>query len=170
MSTNTNTNNNAQDEQNDLIGKKFFSRFEIKEKIYTGSEFNIYKSLNTNNNQEYAIKIKKRKNESNFNIKEENEEDSDDNYHDEFNDTKFENESFLLSMLKGFGIPELYSYGYNSNYNIIVMELLGQSLKDLFKLKNKKFSLKTTCMLGIQMIDRIEYIHSRKIIHTNLKT
>jgi len=36
MSTNTNTNNNAQDEQNDLIGKKFFSRFEIKEKIYTG--------------------------------------------------------------------------------------------------------------------------------------
>lgn len=24
-------------------------------------------------------------------------------------------------------------------------------------------------MLGIQMIDRIEYIHSRKIIHTNLK-
>lgn len=44
-------------------------------------------------------------------------------------------------MLKGFGIPELYSYGYNSNYNIIVMELLGQSLKDLFKLKNKKFNM-----------------------------
>ena len=49
------------------------------------------------------------------------------------------------------------------------MELLGQSLKDLFKLKNKKFSIKTTCMLGIQMIERIEYIHSQKIIHTNLK-
>ena len=49
------------------------------------------------------------------------------------------------------------------------MELLGQSLNDLFKLKNKKFSLKTTCMLGIQMIDRIEYIHSLKVIHTNLK-
>ena len=38
------------------------------------------------------------------------------------------------------------------------MELLDQSLNDLFKSKNKKFSLKTTCMLGIQMIDRIEYI------------
>ena len=72
-------------------------------------------------------------------------------------------------MLKGFGIPELYLYGYNSNYDLIVMELLGQSLKDLFKLKNKKFSIKTTCMLGIQMIESIEYIHSQKIIHTNLK-
>ena len=49
------------------------------------------------------------------------------------------------------------------------MELLGHSLNDLFKLKNKKFSIKTTCMLGIQMIDRVEYIHSLKIIHTNLK-
>ncbi len=42
-------------------------------------------------------------------------------------------------MLKGFGIPELYSYGYNSNYDLIVMELLGQSSKDLFKLKIKNF-------------------------------
>ena len=170
MSIETNTNNNnAQEMQNDLIGKKFFSRYEIKEKIYTGSEYTIYKSLNTNNNKEFAIKIK-RKNESNcnINITEENEVDSDDSYH-EFNDTKFENESYMLSMLKGFGIPELYSFGYNSNYNLMIMELLGQSLNDLFKLKNKKFSLKTTCMLGIQMIDRIEYIHSLKIIHTNLK-
>ena len=170
MSTNTNTNNNnIQDIQNDLIGTKFFSRFEIKEKIYTGSKFDIYKSLNTNNNKEFAIKIIKRKNESNFNITEEDEEDFDENYHDEINDTKLGNESFMLSILKGFGIPELYSYGYNSNYNLMVMELLGQSLNDLFKLKNKKFSLKTTCMLGIQMIDRIEYIHSLKVIHTNLK-
>ena len=49
------------------------------------------------------------------------------------------------------------------------MELLCQSLNDLFKLKNKNFSIKTTCMLGIQMIDRIEYIHSLKIKHRNLK-
>ena len=168
MSTNPNTNNdNVQEIQNDLIGTKFFSRFEIKEKIYTGSKFDIYKSLNTNNNKEFCIKIIMRNKESNFNITEEDEEYSDDIYHEQFNDT--ENESYLLSILKGFGIPELYSYGYNSNYNLIIMELLGQSLNDLFKLKNKKFSLKTTCMLGIQMIDRIEYIHSKKIIHTNLK-
>ena len=49
------------------------------------------------------------------------------------------------------------------------MELLGSSLESLFQTQNRKFSLKTTCMLGIQMIDRIEYIHSRKLIHRDIK-
>ena len=49
------------------------------------------------------------------------------------------------------------------------MELLGQSLEDLFQAQNKSFSIKTACMLGIQMIDRIEYVHSRKIIHRDIK-
>ena len=35
-------------------------------------------------------------------------------------------------------------------------------------MKNK-FSMKTVCMLGIQMIERTEYIHSKKIIHRDIK-
>ena len=61
------------------------------------------------------------------------------------------------------------TYGYNSQYNILIMELLGQSLENLFQKQKKQFSLKTACMLGIQMIDRIEYIHSRKILHRDMK-
>lgn len=49
------------------------------------------------------------------------------------------------------------------------MELLGKSLEDLFQAQKKKFSLKTACMLGIQMVDRVEYVHSRKIIHRDIK-
>ena len=49
------------------------------------------------------------------------------------------------------------------------MELLGQSLENLFQAQNKSFSIKTACMLGVQMIDRIEYVHSRKIIHRDIK-
>ena len=49
------------------------------------------------------------------------------------------------------------------------MELLGESLENLFQNQKRKFSLKTACMLGIQMIDRVEFIHSKKIIHRDIK-
>lgn len=37
----------------------------------------------------------------------------------------------------------------------MLMDLLGKSLEDLFVEQNKKFSLKTTLMVGEQMVDRI---------------
>jgi serine/threonine protein kinase len=74
-----------------------------------------------------------------------------------------------LQHLRAFGIPEIKHYGYNSAFNILIMELLGQSLENLFQAQNKSFSIKTACMLGVQMIDRIEYVHSRKIIHRDIK-
>ena len=80
-----------------------------------------------------------------------------------------ENEAYLLCHIKAFGLPEMKTFGYNSKYNILIMELLGPSLENLFEKNNKKLSIKTSCMLGIQMIDRIEYIHSKKIIHRDIK-
>jgi casein kinase 1 len=80
-----------------------------------------------------------------------------------------ETEAYILKHLKAFGLPEIILYGCNSEYNILIMELLGQSLENLFQSQNKSFSIKTACMLGIQMVDRIEYIHSRKIIHRDIK-
>ena len=63
----------------------------------------------------------------------------------------------------------MITFGSTKDYNILIMELLGPSLESLFQSQNKKFSLKTTCILGIQMLDRIEYIHSRKLIHRDIK-
>ena len=40
-------------------------------------------------------------------------------------------EAHILHYLKAFGIPKLKRYGSNSEYNILVMELLGESLEKL---------------------------------------
>ena len=49
------------------------------------------------------------------------------------------------------------------------MELLGKSLEDIFQSLQKKFTIKTVCMIGIQMLDRLEFIHSKNIIHRDIK-
>ena len=67
------------------------------------------------------------------------------------------------------GIPKIYWLAMESEFNIMVMDLLGPSLADLFNYCGKKFSLKTTCMLADQMLQRIEQIHKKNYIHRDIK-
>ena len=79
-----------------------------------------------------------------------------------------ENEAAVLKYLQGPNIPKYETYGYNKEHNILVMQLLDKSLDDiLFKLKS--FSIKTTAMLGHQMINILKYIHDKHIIHRDVK-
>ena len=80
-----------------------------------------------------------------------------------------ESEAYFLCYLKGYGIPSVKSYGFSGNYNIMVMELLGKSLEELFQECKKKLSLKTVCFLAQQMLDRMEFIHNKHIIHIDIK-
>ena len=50
------------------------------------------------------------------------------------------------------GTPNVYYVGSEGEYNVMVMDLCGKSLEDLFGQMGKKFDLKTTLMIGYQMI------------------
>ena len=133
--------------ENRLIGKLLFKHFKLKKKIGEGSFGTIFIATDINTKEEYAVKLEKK----------------------ESSRSLLETEAYILGHLRAFGLPDIILFGCNNEFNILIMELLGKSLENLFQSQNKSFSIKTACMLGIQMIDRIEYIHSRKIIHRDIK-
>ena len=76
----------------------------------------------------------------------------------------------ILTYLKGTkGIPKIYLHLFSKKYNFMFLELLGPNLNELFHFCNKKLSLPTVLSIGLQMLDRIESIHSLHIIHRDIK-
>ena len=57
----------------------------------------------------------------------------------------------MLTM-SSVGVPQVHHFGQEGLHNVLVIDLLGPNLEDLFDMCNRKFSIKTVCMLALQMV------------------
>ena len=139
--------NNFQANGEVVLGKKY--KLYLSKKLGSGAFGEIYKGENISTKKSIAIKCEPVKNDHISLLKSEI--------------------NMLYYLQGGVGIPKIYEFIPTSTYNLMVFELLGQNLDELFRLCQKKFSRKTVLSLGLQMLNRLEFIHSRHIIHRDIK-
>ncbi|KAF2286796.1 hypothetical protein GH714_030391 [Hevea brasiliensis] len=123
-------------------------KFKLGRKIGSGSFGELYLGVNVQTGEEVAVKLEPVKTKH----------------------PQLHYESKLYMLLQGgTGIPHLKWFGVEADYNVMVIDLLGPSLEDLFNYCNRKFTLKTVLMLADQLINRVEYMHSRGFLHRDIK-
>ncbi|XP_072029350.1 casein kinase I-like isoform X4 [Amphiura filiformis] len=124
------------------------NKYRLGRKIGSGSFGDIYLGTNITNGEEVAIKLECVKTK-----------------HPQLHIES----KFYRMMQGGVGIPTIKWCGAEGDYNVMVMELLGPSLEDLFNFCSRKFSLKTVLLLADQLISRVEYVHTKNFIHRDIK-
>jgi len=117
-------------------------KFKLGKKIGSGSFGELYLGVNIQSGEEVAIKLESVKSRH----------------------PQLHYESKLYMLLQGgTGIPHLKWFGVEGEYNVMVIDLLGPSLEDLFNFCSRRFSLKTVLMLADQMVS-----FSYGVIHLRL--
>ena len=122
--------------------------YRIGKKIGEGSFGVLFEGINMINNVPVAIKFEPRKTDA----------------------PQLKDEYRTYKILNGSeGIPQAYYFGQEGLHNILVIDLLGPSLEDLFDWCGRRFSIKTVVQVAIQMITLIEELHDHDLIYRDIK-
>jgi len=128
----------------ELIG----GRFEVQQKIGSGSYSQVYLGIDTATRHEVAIKAE---------------------WKGAKKTDRLEPEMMLYRELgQSDAVPAIHWFGVEGDYRLLVMDMLGPSLNDILK-EYKRFSLRTTLLLANQMLERLESVHDRGILFRDIK-
>lgn len=114
--------------------------------IYKGKNSMIYK-CHLKENTKMAVCVKSRKRDE--------------------SDETVEKEVKLLQKITDI-TPSFYYFNRTQEHDLIVMELKGPNLHDLFEGFNKKFSLKTIVLIGLNLLTLLEELHAEGYVHGHL--
>ena len=144
-----NTFINSNDENKKFINKYpiIFKKFRVLNHLSKGACSDIYSGINLITKEKVAIKVEER-----FKI-----------------EKYLETECYFIFSLRNLGISKIISFGHNKEYDILVMPLLGKSLHEIQINNNYNLEFKDICLIAIQVIERIQWVHSQKIIHRDIK-
>ena len=143
-STTGNTTTTSTHNDSTIVGL----HFKIGKKIGEGSFGVLFEGVNTLTDAPVAIKFEPRRTEA----------------------PQLKDEYRAYKILTGTpGIPRAYYFGQEALHNILVIDLLGPSLEDLFEWCGRRFSVKTVVQVAVQMITLIEDLHAHDLIYRDIK-
>ena len=123
--------------------------FKSSDRLGDGAFGQIFKGINIKTKEEVAIKIESKNSPTPLLLHE---------------------YKILKSLSDCENFPKIFLITPLEDVLILIMELFGENLEKIMqKMPNKKFSLKTSIMLGIQILNRIKTLHENNYIHRDIK-
>lgn len=125
------------------------NKYKLIKTIGEGSFGKIFHAIDISNNLSYAVKIEKKV--SKYSLLK--------------NEISIYKRCNLTNII---GIPKLYEYGIQDNYNYMVIDLYDNTLE---KIKNNKniLELNTVLVVALQIIKILNKLHQVGIIHRDIK-
>ncbi|XP_017478196.1 PREDICTED: casein kinase I-like [Rhagoletis zephyria] len=123
-------------------------RFRLDKKIGNGSTGCVLRGTDLKTNDAVAIKVESQERRSHH--------------------LQHERECYE-EMAGELGIPRVRWFGQEGDYNVLVMDRVGENLNELLQDCSGKFSLRTVLILAGQMICRLESLHRHGLVHCDVK-